>query len=375
MSADSCVWIAPQDIGLASVPARRFGYEPSDRNTSGRDGLVDAEHKPHIPLRTLILGAGGAFGGRLARLLAETGKFDLVLGGRSANRLEAVAAELRSEFHGARIETLAIDRDDRSRNTLAPFSGGLVIDAAGPFQGQDHHFAAAAIAARAHYLDLADARDFVLGFERLDTPAKRAAVTAISGASSVPALSSAVVADLARDLNVREISICIVPGAGKDWGRSVAQAILNQVGHTSERREAGEWRRVYVWQDLQHRVLRIGKKRPLTRLVSHCDAPDLDGFVRRYPNAETVTFHAGIDPGILHRGLWLLSFAVRWRWLASLAPFTDQLLSLARQFTRRKPMRGGMLVEVSGENPRGEYVRRCWTRIAPPGKGQDSCWH
>jgi saccharopine dehydrogenase-like NADP-dependent oxidoreductase len=42
------------------------------------------------------------------------------------------------------------------------------VDAAGPFQGAEPRVARAAIAAGLHYVDLADARDFVAGFRALD---------------------------------------------------------------------------------------------------------------------------------------------------------------------------------------------------------------
>jgi uncharacterized membrane protein len=45
---------------------------------------------------------------------------------------------------------------------------------------------------------LADGRQFVAGISSLDALAAAAGLTVISGASSVPALSSAVIADLAR---------------------------------------------------------------------------------------------------------------------------------------------------------------------------------
>jgi hypothetical protein len=46
-------------------------------------------------------------------------------------------------------------------------------------------------------VDLADGRDFVCGIDVLDPQAKAAGVLLLSGASSVPALSSAVVDALA----------------------------------------------------------------------------------------------------------------------------------------------------------------------------------
>jgi hypothetical protein len=70
---------------------------------------------------------------------------------------------------------------------------GTVIHTAGPFQGQDYTVARAAIDAGCHYVDLADGRQFVTGIVALDAAAKSRGLTSASGASSVPALSSAVV--------------------------------------------------------------------------------------------------------------------------------------------------------------------------------------
>jgi hypothetical protein len=44
---------------------------------------------------------------------------------------------------------------------LKALSPGLVIHCVGPFQGQDYRVANAALAAGAHYLDLADGRQFI----------------------------------------------------------------------------------------------------------------------------------------------------------------------------------------------------------------------
>src|SRR5207245_319102 len=52
--------------------------------------------------------------------------------------------------------------------------------AAGPFQGADYRLTHAAIAARVHYLNLADARDFVAGFTELDGAAREAGVVALT---------------------------------------------------------------------------------------------------------------------------------------------------------------------------------------------------
>ena len=62
------------------------------------------------------------------------------------------------------------------------------------------HVPRACIAAGIHYLDLADARDFVGRIGALDAAARAAGVAIISGASSLPALSGAVARRLAAGM-------------------------------------------------------------------------------------------------------------------------------------------------------------------------------
>jgi short subunit dehydrogenase-like uncharacterized protein len=78
---------------------------------------------------------------------------------------------------------------ERALQALAPH---VVVHTCGPFQGQQYHVAAACIAAGAHYIDLADGREFVAGIGCLQKQALAAGLAVISGASSVPALSSTV---------------------------------------------------------------------------------------------------------------------------------------------------------------------------------------
>ena len=73
--------------------------------------------------------------------------------------------------------------------------------------------AESSLAVGAHYIDLADSTTFVTGFERVDERAREAGRMAVTGASSVPGLSSTVVDSLAGAFHtVDEIDIAISPG-------------------------------------------------------------------------------------------------------------------------------------------------------------------
>jgi saccharopine dehydrogenase-like NADP-dependent oxidoreductase len=90
---------------------------------------------------------------------------------------------------------------------------GLVIHTAGPFQAQGYGVARGCAAAGAHYIDLADGRRFVCDFPAaLQADFEAAGRVAVSGASTVPALSSAVVEQLCTGWQaIDSIDLCIAP--------------------------------------------------------------------------------------------------------------------------------------------------------------------
>jgi saccharopine dehydrogenase-like NADP-dependent oxidoreductase len=114
-----------------------------------------------MPRRIVLIGATGFFGQRLARRLASIDDIDLILTSRGEARAKAFAHDL----GGARIGALAFVRDDAaSTERLKSVSPWLVIDASGPFQAASYDLARTAIGLGAHWIDLADARDYLLGF-------------------------------------------------------------------------------------------------------------------------------------------------------------------------------------------------------------------
>ena len=91
-----------------------------------------------------------------------------------------------------------LDATTATAEALRALSADVLINASGPFQHHDYALPRACIAAGCHYIDLADARAFVTGIGVLDAEAKAAGVSVVSGASSVPGLSSAAVQRIGR---------------------------------------------------------------------------------------------------------------------------------------------------------------------------------
>jgi len=140
--------------------------------------------------RILIIGGYGNFGSYIARSLAADKNIRLLIGGRSADKAQAFATSL-DVAHAA--EGHAIDIDGDLAEALARIAPDIVIHTTGPFQMQDHRVARECIAQGCHYLDLADAREFVATIDRLDADAIAKGVLVVSGASSVPCLTAAVI--------------------------------------------------------------------------------------------------------------------------------------------------------------------------------------
>ena len=299
-------------------------------------------------MKVLVIGAGGVFGSRLAQGLARHG-FEVVAAGRDLVRAQTVA-----------LDTLTLTPE-----MLAATGADLVADAAGPFQGAEPRVAIAAISAGLHYVDLADGRDFVARFSDLDSRARAAGVVALTGSSSTPALSHAVLDRLTAGWReVVTVEAAISPGARAPRGLSVMQAILSWLGQPVRVFEDGRWRSRRGWSGLHRRDFgRAGR-----RLVSLCETPDLDLLHARFSPRQDAVFLAGLSPGLLHGLTWLLS---AWVGLTgrSARPLAGALTRLAEPFAALGSDRGAMRVEAMGVDGDGRCVQAVWRLTAEPGEG------
>lgn len=309
-------------------------------------------------LRVMIVGASGVFGSRLARLAAGEPGVALILAGRR----EAPLQELAREIDGS------VRLFDRSMARAEQLQGvDLLIDCAGPFQGSDTRLVEAAIAAGVDYVDLSDGREWVSWFaERWDAVAKDRGVRLVSGASSIPALSHAVIDRLAAGLPVIEnLWVGIFPGNRAPRGRSVVEAILSYAGKPVSVFERGRWVKRRGWGGLHLVDCGFAGK----RWASICDTPEQELLVRRYQPRDSAEFYAGMELSLLHLGLWLCAWPVRWGLLKSLRPFAGPMLRIAEWLKPLGSDRGAMLVRVDGRNVHGEAVRREWKLSADANRG------
>ena len=312
----------------------------------------------------LVLGGYGVFGSRVCRRLARDPDLNLLVAGRDAGKAAALVSELAPA--AAKAAAFPLDLTLDLETGLAKSGAGIVIHAAGPFQGQDRRVAEACIAQGRHYIDLADGRDFVTGFAALDSAARAAGVLAVSGASSVPALSGAVVEALRPQcIQLERIAGGISPGNHAPRGRALIAGILSFAGQKMKIWRDGKWQSVHGWQNLTRRELPgLG-----WRWFANCDVPDLTLFPERYPLVRSVTFQAGLELSLLHLGLWVLSGPARAGLLPNLACFTGPALAIAKLTAPFGGNRGGMFVELAGKDAVGRSCRVTWNLTAGSGDG------
>lgn len=313
----------------------------------------------------LIVGGSGAFGIRAAERLARASGADLILAGRRPDRLSAAVTSL-SSVSGRTVRAVALDATEVTARDLVGIGAAVVVNASGPFQSQDYRLARAAIAAGCHYIDLADARDFVVGFNALDGLARDAGVLAVSGASSVPGLSSAVIAAHGHAFRaLRMIDIAISPGNAFDPGVATVSSVLGGVGQPLQMFEDGVWRTVYGWQGLRRGDFgRAGR-----RWLGYVDVPDLALLPERIAGVATVRFQAGLEVSVFHLGLWAASWLVRAGLVRDLAPLAPWLLAVKRRCGRLGSDRGGMVVAMHGKGPDGRAHSLAWRLDAGSGDG------
>lgn len=312
----------------------------------------------------LVIGGYGLFGSRLVQRLAAQPGLQVVVAGR---RLALAQAQVQRLMPTAKAQLLAAALDTESPDleaALRSWSPQVVVHASGPFQGKDYAVARACVRVGAHCIDLADGRAFVTGITAVHDEAVAAGVLVASGASSVPALSSAVVDQLAHGLpRLSHIDIGISPGNRTERGLSTLQGVLSYCGQRIPLANGDE---VVGWgHSYRHTYAQpVG-----LRLLSPCDVPDLDVLPTRYPGQPQVRFGAGLELAWMHRGMNLMALAARWGWVKNWASHAVVLKRVADIFKTSGSDTGAMHVTVSGVDAQGVAHTRHWELLATHGDG------
>lgn len=272
--------------------------------------------------RILIIGGYGNFGSFITKKLAAEPDLTLIIAGRSEEKCRTLAEKYKAEYC-----VLDIDKDLPA--ALQKIKPNIVIHTSGPFQGQGYTVAESCIDYGCHYVDLADGREFVTGISALDQKAKEKGVAVITGASSVPTLTSAIIDHyLPQFQKLTAVDYGITTAQRTNTGLATTKAVLGYAGKAFRTLAGGKMQDIYGWQGTALRNYpELG-----WRFLGNCDVPDLALFPGRYKSLETIRFRAGLEIAAIHLGLWALSWLVRLRIMRSLTPLADTLLKSSRLF-------------------------------------------
>jgi hypothetical protein len=318
-----------------------------------------------MPMKIIVLGGYGIFGGRLCHLLAGDARIALFVAGRNLRSAQEFCRTLPA---GAQCAPLLFDRDGDLPRQLQQLQPDLLIDASGPFQsyGADpYRLVKACLDHGVNYMDFADGSDFVKGIHQFDERAKRKNLFALSGVSSFPVLTAAVVRHLARDLReVNAIRGGIAPSPFAVVGLNVMRAISAYAGKPVNLTRHGRHTTAYALTEGMRYTVSPPGRLPLNNVYfSLVDVPDLQVLPELWPELHDVWMGAGPVPEMLHRLLNALAWLVRLRLLPSLKPFAWLFLH-AQAILRWGEHRGGMFVEIDGVGQDDECVTRSWHLLA-----------
>ena len=314
-------------------------------------------------MRIVVLGGYGNFGARICRALAPDLSMTVIAAGRHPG---ATAAE----FSALGIPAATLDiRASTFEESLRALNPALVIHCVGPFQGQDYRVAHAALACGAHYIDLSDGRDFVAGFgAALDGVARQANRLAVTGASTLPALSSATIDAYTTQFSVlKSIDTVIAPAQGAPRGTATLAGVLSYAGRPFQVWEQGAWCTQHGWQDIRKVDLGpVGK-----RYSAVCDVPDLALFPERYSGVNDVRFRAALEVGVQHVGIALLATLRRVGVNISINQLAPRMDAVATWLDAFGTETGGMTVTLCGIGMDGKPHELRWHVLAPNNHGPE----
>jgi hypothetical protein len=243
----------------------------------------------------------------------------------------------------------------------------LVLHLAGPFQGQDYSVAEACIAAGNTYIDMADSRAFVAGFSALDANAQNKKVALITGASTVPCLSSAILDEAIRDYSeLHAIDYGICAGLKTGLGLATLQAVLSYCGRAFS---VLTDKRATTTYGLSHPRFYDFPPPVGRRYIVDCDIPDFSLFPQRYATLSDIRFGSCMDAPGLAPLLSFRSLCVRHRWVRNWTFLLPCIRLLMRCMKPLGSRHSGFFMRVEGISKNGEAKKAVFEVLAQGGSG------
>ena len=288
-------------------------------------------------------------------------ELDVIVAGRDGGTAEAFCKSL--EPRGARALRVDVLNPGGVEKVLA-CRPAVVVDTVGPFQDRADRLALACAMAGAHYVDIADNRARVAAISELDAEARARGVIVLSGASTVPAITTAIVDALVPSpQDILEIEVGISPGHRAPRGIATVRSILGYGGRLIP--DLGG-RVAFGWGDLsRHRYPSpVGN-----RWLSNIDTPERALWPVRYPSLQRLIVRAGLELSVLHLGLSALSRGVRAGLVEELASRSETALRIANWLRGCGSDSGAMHVRVVARNSDGQRHEFLATLVAENGDG------
>jgi hypothetical protein len=313
-------------------------------------------------MKILILGGYGVFGGRLAELISDVVGLELIICGRNLKRARGFCAQYSGR---ATVRPFQLDRREIMKG-LHDLKPDLVVDASGPFQDygdQRYDVILACLAAKTDYLDFADAADFVFGVSQFDEEAKRVGIFVLSGVSSFPVLSAAVLRDIAKSMDIVSVEGGIAPSPFAGIGLNVMRAVVSYAGAPVKLLRHGEQSHGIGLAESMRFTVAVPGKLPLRNTrFSLVEVPDLQVIPPEHAAMTDIWMGAGPVPELLHRVLNVLAKARALFRLPSLEPLSWLFYKVlnAMKFGEH---RGGMFVRARGKQD-GHSIERSWHLLA-----------
>jgi hypothetical protein len=304
--------------------------------------------------RTILLGGNGSFGRFIATELAKDPTAQLVIAGRTPAKGQPFAASLGAEF-------AACDINDP--HSLAQTIAGayLVINAAGPFQEQDYTVPQLCLDNDCHYIDLGDGRSYVSGIGRLHQATLARNKFICVGASTSPAVTTAMAFDLRPSFtNIESIKVALSAGNKNQAGASTIESILSYVGAPVRVWQDGRWQTQSGWSEAEFVEFPPPTGR---RRVYLCDVPDLELMPQLF-EAGSVTFKAGLELNLFNYGVSFLARLRKIRPNLPLPKLTPWLIRASSLFKPFGSFAGGVTVQITGQE-NGRPTQRTITLVAP----------
>ena len=183
----------------------------------------------------------------------------------------------------------------------------------------------------------------------------------VSGASTLPGLSSAVVGGFRdRFRQVDAIEISIAPAQRTPRGLGTVAAVLSYCGQPFDALVDGQWQTMRGWQRLRRQHYPVLGR----RWSAVCDVPDLELLPRLVPGVRTVSFHAALPSGLEHFGLWFMAWLTRARFVDDWSRYARSFVRLGRGLSRLGSDSGGMRIRMRGNGLDDTPVEIDWNLLA-----------